>query len=99
MTHPTPNNRPAQSHHKSRQMSPEKYARLKAEAKAPYRGLRKFIYVAFAASGFIGGLVFLAQLLAGREVATAFPNLALQIGIVALMIWLFRLEQRSERKQ
>lgn len=23
---------------------PEKYARLKAEAKAPYRGLRKFVY-------------------------------------------------------
>ncbi len=79
-------------------MSPEKYARLKAEAKAPYRGLRKFIYVAFGASGFIGGLVFLAQLIAGREVATAFPNLGLQIGIVALMIWLFRLEQRAERK-
>ena len=79
-------------------MSPEKYAHLKAEAKAPYRGLRKFIYVAFAASGFIGGLVFLAQLIAGREVGTAFPNLALQVGIVALMIWLFRLEQRAERK-
>ncbi|MEQ8995053.1 DUF3493 domain-containing protein [Coleofasciculus sp. F4-SAH-05] len=98
MTHSTPNNRQPQSKPKSRQMSPEKYARLKAEAKAPYRGLRKFIYVAFAASGFIGGLVFLAQLIAGREVATAFPNLALQVGIVALMIWLFRLEQRAERK-
>ncbi|MEQ9550510.1 DUF3493 domain-containing protein [Coleofasciculus sp. G2-EDA-02] len=98
MTHSTPNNRQPQSNLKSRQMSPEKYARLKAEAKAPYRGLRKFIYVAFGASGFIGGLVFLAQLIAGREVATAFPNLGLQIGIVALMIWLFRLEQRAERK-
>ncbi|MEQ8756837.1 MAG: DUF3493 domain-containing protein [Coleofasciculus sp. G1-WW12-02] len=98
MTHSTPNNRQPQSNLKSRQMSPEKYARLKAEAKAPYRGLRKFIYVAFGASGFIGGLVFLAQLIAGREVGTAFPNLGLQIGIVALMIWLFRLEQRAERK-
>ncbi|MFP4120870.1 DUF3493 domain-containing protein [Coleofasciculus sp.] len=98
MTHSTPNNRQPQSNLKSRQMSPEKYARLKAEAKAPYRGLRKFIYGAFAASGFIGGLVFLAQLIAGREVGTAFPNLALQVGIVALMIWLFRLEQRAERK-
>lgn len=98
MTHSTPNNHQPQSNLKSRQMSPEKYARLKAEAKAPYRGLRKFIYVAFGASGFIGGLVFLAQLIAGREVATAFPNLGLQIGIVALMIWLFRLEQRAERK-
>ncbi|MEQ8974552.1 MAG: DUF3493 domain-containing protein [Coleofasciculus sp. C1-SOL-03] len=99
MTHSNPNKRPSPSNLKSRQMSPEKYARLKAEAKAPYRGLRKFIYGAFAASGFIGGLVFLAQLMAGRDVATALPNLALQSGIVALMIWLFRLEQRAERKQ
>lgn len=81
-----------------RRLSPEKYARLKAEVKAPYRGLRKFIYVAFGASGFIGGVVFLAELAAGREVATALPNLALQIGVVALMVWLFRLEQRAERK-
>ncbi|HBE19911.1 MAG TPA: DUF3493 domain-containing protein [Cyanobacteria bacterium UBA11149] len=79
-----------------RNLSPEKYARLRAEAKAPYRGLRKFIYVAFGASGFIGGLVFLAQLAAGKEVATAIPNLGLQIGIVALMVWLFRLEQKGE---
>ncbi len=54
--------------------------------------------MAFGASGFIGGFIFLAQLAAGREVATALPNLALQLGIVALMIWLFRLEQRAERK-
>lgn len=39
-------------------LSPEKYAMLQAEAKAPYRGLRKFFYLAFAASGFIGALVF-----------------------------------------
>lgn len=83
---------------RSRQLSPEKYAMLKAEAKAPYRGLRKFVYVAFGGSGFIGAVVFLAQLAAGQEVITALPNLALQVGIVALMVWLFRLEQQAERK-
>lgn len=82
----------------SRQLSPEKYARLKAEAQAPYRGLRKFIYVAFGASGSIGAMVFLAQLAAGRAVAQALPNFMLQVGIVALMVWLFRLEGRAERK-
>lgn len=86
------NNHPRNSN-SQRQLSSEKYARLKAEAKAPYRGLRKFIYVAFAASGLIGALVFLAQLAAGREVATAIPNLALQFGILALMVWLFRLDK------
>jgi hypothetical protein len=81
-----------------RKLSPERYARLKAEAKAPYRGLRKFIYLAFGASGFMGAAIFLAQLAAGKDVTTALPNLALQIGIVALMVWLFRLERKVERK-
>ena len=44
----------------------EQYDRLKAEAAAPYRGLRKFIYIAFGASGFVGALVFLAQIAAGK---------------------------------
>ncbi|MBD1845678.1 DUF3493 domain-containing protein [Cyanobacteria bacterium FACHB-63] len=74
---------------------PKKYARLKAEAAAPYRGLRKFIYLAFGGSGAIGAVVFLARTLAGRDLETAVPNLALQIGLVALMVWLFRLESRK----
>jgi len=75
-----------------KELDPEKYAYLKAEAKAPYKGLRQFVYFAFAASGSIGAVVFLAQLAAGKDVATALPNFALQIGIVALMIWLFQRE-------
>ncbi|MFB2936922.1 DUF3493 domain-containing protein [Aerosakkonemataceae cyanobacterium BLCC-F154] len=78
--------------------TPEKYARLKEEIKAPYRGLRQFIYLAFGASGLIGAVVFLSQLAAGQEVESALPNFALQVGILALMIWLFRLEQRASRK-
>lgn len=83
---------------KKRQINPDQHARLKAELAAPYRGLRQFVYVASGASGLIGAIVFLAQLAAGREVASALPNFALQIGVVALMIWLFRLEQKAKRK-
>ncbi|MCW6038402.1 DUF3493 domain-containing protein [Spirulina subsalsa FACHB-351] len=79
-------------------MSPEKYARLKAEAKAPYRGLRKFIYLGFGASGLIGAFIFLTQLLAGRDVSAALPNFALQISVVALMVSLYRWEQRKDHK-
>lgn len=79
-------------------MSPEKYKRLMAEAKAPYKGLRKFVYGTFAASGAIGAFIFLTQVLAGRDVSTALPNLALQVGVVALMIFLFRLESRKSPK-
>ncbi|ELR96719.1 DUF3493 domain-containing protein [Gloeocapsa sp. PCC 73106] len=71
----------------------EKYARLKAELKTPYKGLRKFVYIAFGASGLLGAFVFLTQLAAGQDVGTILPNLAIQIGVVALMIWLYRLEK------
>ena len=71
---------------------PEKYARLRAEAKAPYRGLRKFIYVGLGVSGFVGALTFLARIAAGQDLARDLPNFALQIGVVALTIFLFRID-------
>jgi hypothetical protein len=71
----------------------DRYARLRAEAIAPYRGLRKFIYFAFGASGMIGAFIFLIQLLAGQNASEVMPNLALQIGVVALMVWLFRVDR------
>jgi len=82
----------------SERVTSEQYAKLKAELATPYRGLRQFIYVAFGTSGFIGAVIFLTQLAAGREVDSALPNFALQIGVVALMVWLFRLEQKAARK-
>jgi hypothetical protein len=74
--------------------SSTQYERLKAEAKSPYKGLRKFLYLGLGASGLIGAIAFLAQLAAGQEVATALPNFALQVGLTALMVGLFRLESR-----
>ena len=78
---------------KKNNLSPEKYARLKAEAKAPYKGLRKFFYVAFGASGLMGAFVFLAKLAAGQDVTSNLPNFALQIGVVVLMVFLFSREK------
>ncbi len=74
----------------SGKFTPEQYARLKAEAAAPYRGLRKFIYFAFGASGAIGAFIFGLQLLAGRDVANALPNFAIQLGLIALMVFFWR---------
>ena len=77
-------------------MSQERFDKLLAESQAPYKGLRKFIYASVGASGAIGGFVFFTKILAGREVAESLPNLALQIGIVALMVFLFRWEDRDK---
>lgn len=74
---------------------PEKYARLKAEIKAPYKGLRMFFYLAFGASGLLGAFIFLTKLVAGESVGSILPNLALQIGVVALMSGLFFWENQK----
>ena len=76
----------------------EQYDRLKAEAVAPYRGLRKFIYIAFGASGFVGALVFLAQIAAGNDADAPLSNLALQVGVVTLMVVLFRWDKESPKR-
>jgi len=79
-------------------LNSEQYARLKAEMAAPYRGLRQFIYVGFGASALIGAFIFFFQVLAGRDVNGTLPNLALQLGILALMIVLWRKEQKGHKR-
>ncbi|MBC6432064.1 DUF3493 domain-containing protein [Nostoc sp. HG1] len=79
-------------------LNSEQYASLKAEIAAPYRGLRQFIYIAFGASGSIGAFVFFFQVLAGRNLESALPSLALQVAIVALMVFLWRWEQHRQQR-
>ncbi len=79
-------------------MTQERFDRLVAEAQAPYKGFRKFIYGSIGASGAIGGFVFFTKILAGRDIAASLPNLALQLGIVALMVFLFRWEDRDKKE-
>lgn len=85
----TPQNR-------NNQLSAEKYAYLKAEAKAPFKGLRKFIYFALGASGAIGGFIFFVQLIAQKNISQNINNLLIQIAVVALMIFLYRWEDRNQ---
>lgn len=67
--------------------------RLKAEAQAPYKGLRKTFYLVFAASALIGSFIFALKLIAGTNEEATLPNLGLQLGVLALMIWLYRREK------
>ncbi len=64
--------------------------RLQAEAKAPYRGLRRVFYAVFAASGLMGAFILGLKGLAGTAGDDLAWNLALQIGVVALMVGLWR---------
>lgn len=76
--------------------NPQRYQRLRDEIKSPYRPLRRFIYVAFAGSGLIGCMIFLLKLLAGNGAFTDnATNLAIQITVLAAMIWLLRRDRKA----
>ncbi|MGI0482634.1 DUF3493 domain-containing protein [Geminocystis sp. CENA526] len=87
------NNLPKNSQKK--QLNNEEYAYLKAEAEKPYKGLRKFIYFGFGASGAIGAFIFFIQIIAGKNVSDNIPNLLIQIAVIALMVFLFRWENKK----
>jgi Low psii accumulation1 / Rep27 len=77
-----------------RPKTPQDYEKLKAELKTPFLGLRRFIYLACGASGSVGAYIFLTQLLAGRgETTTTLNNLAVQMGVIGLMILLYRIDR------
>jgi hypothetical protein len=77
-------------------LNSEQYDRLRREAKAPYRGLRIFIYIAFSGSGFIGAVIFFTRLIARNgDLETNLGNLAVQIGVLALMLWLYRIDKNK----
>jgi hypothetical protein len=60
--------------------------RLRAEAKAPYRGIRRFVYFGCAASALVGGLMFLMQLVAGTQNGSVLSNLGIQGSVLAVAI-------------
>jgi hypothetical protein len=77
-------------------IDPNLKKRLQKEATAPYRGLRKFIYISVGASGFIGAFIFFFQFLAKPNGEGILGNLALQLSVVALMgvLWQWEPEKR-----
>jgi Low psii accumulation1 / Rep27 len=74
-------------------LNEEQLTRLRAEAKAPYRGVRQFFYIALGGSAVLGGFVFLMKAIAGEDLERTLPNLLLQVGVVAVIVWLWRREQ------
>ncbi len=75
-------------------MDPELRARLLQEARTPWRGLRRGLWVALAASGAIGLATMAMRSAAGGEVAV--DDLLIQVGAVALfggLLWFDRNRQ------
>lgn len=78
-------------------MSQERFDKLVQETQSPFKGFRKVIYGAVLASGLLGGFVFFTQAIAGNNLETALPNLAVQMGVVGIAVFLFWLEGRGSR--
>mmetsp|Transcript_5493 Transcript_5493/g.8534 ORF Transcript_5493/g.8534 Transcript_5493/m.8534 type:complete len:185 (+) Transcript_5493:33-587(+) len=79
--------------------------RLEAEVRTPFRGARTFFYTAFVGSGAIGAFFFFTKSLASisgvrgaAPLSELLPNLALQLGVIALFSYLLILEKRGEEK-
>lgn len=77
-------------------LNEEQLSRLRSEAAAPYKGIRQFFYIALGGSAFLGAFVFLMKAIAGENLSQTLPNLALQIGVCAVLLWLWKRETPSQ---
>jgi len=72
-------------------IDPQLKKKLLKETKAPFKGLRRVVYVACSGSAFLGLFIMLTQLAAGNEIQQ--NNLLIQLGASLLFPLLFFLER------
>ena len=72
-------------------IDPELKKKLLRETKAPFKGLRRLIWAACAASAFLGLLIMISQIIGGNEIQQ--NNLLIQIGASILFPTLFYFER------
>tara|TARA_A100001035_G_scaffold191964_1_gene153352 strand:+ start:92 stop:328 length:237 start_codon:yes stop_codon:yes gene_type:complete len=63
-------------------IDPELKKKLLKESQAPFRGLRKILWIAFSGSAFLGLLIMLSKIASGSELQQ--NNLFIQIGACIL---------------
>ncbi len=72
-------------------IDPELKKRLIKESKAPFKGLRKVLWLAFTGSAFLGLFIMLSKISSGNEIQQ--NNLFIQIGACVLFPFLLFLER------
>ena len=72
-------------------IDPELKKKLLRETKAPFKGLRRLIWVACSGSAFLGLFIMLSQMISGNEIQQ--NNLLIQLGATILFPTLFYLER------
>ena len=75
-------------------IDPELKKRLIKESKAPFKGLRKVLWIAFTGSAFLGLFIMLSKITSGNEIQQ--NNLFIQLGACVLFPFLLFLERDRE---
>tara|TARA_Y100000813_G_scaffold141944_1_gene103157 strand:+ start:285 stop:521 length:237 start_codon:yes stop_codon:yes gene_type:complete len=63
-------------------LDPELKKRLLKESQAPYKGLRRILWIAFSGSAFLGLLIMVSKIASGSELQQ--NNLLIQVGACIL---------------
>ncbi|KAI9085852.1 hypothetical protein K1719_032266 [Acacia pycnantha] len=81
-------------------------ARIRSEVLSPFRSVRMFFYTAFVASGSLGGLITITQLIGALsnpsrapEVPGILKNLVIDLGAVSLFAFLYYRENQAKNAQ
>ena len=75
-------------------IDPELKKKLLKETQAPFKGLRRILWIAFSGSAFLGLLIMLSKIAGGNGIQQ--NNLLIQIGACALFPILFFLDRNKE---
>ena len=75
-------------------IDPELKKKLLQESKAPFKGLRKVLWIAFTGSAFLGLFIMLSKIASGNQIQQ--NNLLIQIGACTLFPFLLFLESNNE---
>ena len=75
-------------------IDPKLKKKLLKETQAPFKGLRRILWIAFSGSAFLGLLIMLSKIAGGSEIQQ--NNLLIQLGACALFPILFFLDRSKE---
>ena len=75
-------------------IDPELKKKLLQESQAPFKGLRKILWIAFSGSAFLGLLIMLSKIASGSELQQ--NNLFIQIGACILFPVLLFLDRDKD---
>ena len=75
-------------------IDPEFKKKLLKESKAPFKGLRRLLWIAFSGSSFLGLFIMLSKFAGGNGFSQS--NLLIQIGACALFSFLLFFDRNKE---